>query len=393
MKKSLSTSKTWDSELLFFSGADFFAHMRQGVRTAQKSVDLEFYIFEQGKVADALVEALIEAAERGVQVRLVVDGVGSPSFNQTYGRALGAKGISCLIYHNLLWSGQFMKTLRTEFKKPKGFVSFFKYLNRRSHRKFVVVDNNRGWIGSFNISDNHLQKPPIGELARPGWRDTGVCVEGRALSYLTEAFDDQFLKKRDYYKKKFKLWYKRRHFYLGLPIRLNNTHWQRKHFYRDLLARIRSAQQRVWITTAYFVPDTRLLKALEFAASKGVSVRILIPMKSDMPFMNWATRAYYEGLNRSGVEIFEYRPTMLHAKTIIIDNWCSVGTSNLNHRSLFHDLEVDAILTQATTRLELVGAFSRDLENSQKVSLRQIEQRSVSERALSAFVLFFRPIL
>ncbi|GAH09354.1 unnamed protein product, partial [marine sediment metagenome] len=147
-------------------------------------------------------------------------------------------------------------------------------------------------------------------------------------------------------------------------------------------------KQRIWITNAYFVPDNVLLKRLRDAANNGIDVRILLPKKSDVMVMPWASSTFYYRLLKSGVKIFEYLPSMLHAKSLIIDNWALIGSSNLNHRSLLHDLEADIMLKSTESIKQLESDFLNDLTQSREVELdswhiiRPLRQRLVGRMVL-----------
>jgi cardiolipin synthase len=130
---------------------------------------------------------------------------------------------------------------------------------------------------------------------------------------------------------------------------------------------MRSAQKRVWITTAYFAPSHGLLRALESAVDNGADVRILVPRNSDIFFMPWVTRAYYSRLLKRGVKIYEYLPRFLHAKSAVIDDWALVGTTNLNRRSFAHDFEIDVVLSKVGSVEELATQFLVDLNSSEQI--------------------------
>jgi cardiolipin synthase len=159
------------------------------------------------------------------------------------------------------------------------------------------------------------------------------------------------------------------------------------------LVRLVGAQRRIWIETAYFVPDGSLVRALRAAAEGGVDVRIVVPAVSDIFFIPWVTSAFHVGLLRAGVRIFEYTGSMMHAKTMLIDDWGLVGSSNLNHRSLFHDLEADVVLASEEASCSLEQQFERDCSGSREVALDTWHERSWIERALGRLLLWMRWVL
>ena len=174
-------------------------------------------------------------------------------------------------------------------------------------------------------------------------------------------------------------------------IRLNYTRHRRRILHKNLLRKITQAQLRIWITNAYFVPDNFLLRRLRDAAKSGVDVRILLPKNSDIMIMPWTSSTFYYNLLKSGVRIFEYLPSNLHAKTLIIDDWSSVGSSNLNHRSLLHDLEADINVRQASSKKILEDQFLTDLTQSKEITFNTWKQhRPWRQRIIGQLALYLK---
>jgi cardiolipin synthase len=153
------------------------------------------------------------------------------------------------------------------------------------------------------------------------------------------------------------------------------------------------AQRRIWIENAYFVPDGSLLRALSAAAESGVDVAIIVPAVSDVVFIPWVTTAFHDGLLRAGVRIFEYTKGMMHAKTILVDDWGLVGSSNLNHRSLLHDLEVDVVLADESASRSLHDQFLIDCTHARQVTLESWRERPCLERYVGRLLLLARRLL
>jgi cardiolipin synthase len=157
--------------------------------------------------------------------------------------------------------------------------------------------------------------------------------------------------------------------------------------------RILSAREKIWIESAYFVPDGSLVRALGAAAQGGVDVRIVVPATSDVFFLPWVTSAFHVGLLMVGIKIFEYGKGMLHAKTVVIDEWGLVGSSNLNHRSLFHDLEADVAFTDSKALEKLKHQIHRDIDLSREITLNNWFERPWIQRVLGRLLLWARWIL
>lgn len=373
----------WQKERVCFSGQQFFSELVSDIEASTTSLSLEYYIFEDDAVGRLVVDALKRASRRGVSIRVIVDGVGSPQFGWYLLPELLEAGVLSKIYHPLPWD----LSLRQFTGTPALFVRFFRRLwsiNRRNHRKVCIIDGKIAWIGSLNITASHL-----GKEQTPAWRDTSVRVEGEAVSLLTEAFEQTWHNNIDKFMLPKKLWknWRVRH---RLPVRVN-SHWRlRRWCYKDLLHKLKRAKDRVWITSAYFIPTSQLLKAIGDCASRGVEVKIILPSISDVPFIRMISESLYENLLKRRVQIFEYLPTILHTKSIAIDKWNVLGSSNLNHRSLLHDLELDVIVSQVPTIEALEKQFQKDVNESREVTIETLRQRSLGTRILGKVLLALR---
>jgi cardiolipin synthase len=350
-------------EKIFDNGTDYFQSLIDDINLATHSVDLETYIFNRDIIGKRVAHALCLAAKRGVVVRVLVDGAGSPYWSTTLARTLEKCGVKTKVFHPFPW--QFWNWSRSVAKIPflfKGIYLFFT-ANSRNHRKICLIDRKIAYGGSINITQCHLTNADGGK----NWRDTGVRLSGIDLSELYKAFDISWTHRtiqerlRDAFK----------HIRREPRMRLNYTRHRRRILYKNLLRRMRLSQRRIWITNAYFVPDNVLLKALKNAANNGVDVRILLPQKSNISVVQWASSTFYFNLLKSGVKIYEYLPSMLHAKSLILDDWMLIGSSNLNHRSLLHDLEVDITLFTDESKKILEQLFLKDLTQSRQLELTQ----------------------
>ena len=179
----------------------------------------------------------------------------------------------------------------------------------------------------------------------------------------------------------------------GYRVKLNSKRRFREQNYVDLLVLLLSAERRIWIENAYFVPDRRLLRTLEIVGRSGVDVRIMVPAYADVFFIPWVSAAFHRGLLKAGVRIFEYTKGMLHAKTILVDGYGVVGSSNLNHRSLFHDLEVDVHFENQRAVESLERQFLDDTTFCREVTLESWYARPLIQRFIGRMLLLVRGIL
>lgn len=320
-----------------------------------------------------VLDELKSAAKRGVRVRVMVDGFGSFFEISKILSVLSGSSVQLKAFHPFFFFPQ-----ATKFKWLRWDLIFqaLSQWNRRLHRKICLIDKQILFLGSFNITDNSN-------------RETGARVTGQAALEMLKVFEITWDRAR-----KIRLKYSKLNdtFSRSSPLRLNFNRKIRKATRQDLCQKIAAARRRVWITNAYFVPPPTVLKAILTARSKGVDVEILVPA-SDPRFMKLLTETYYRGLLSIGVKFFEYQNNFLHAKSLLIDDWAIVGSSNMNYRSFFHDLEVDIVLTHEDSLLSLEEQFAIDRSKSKPVALESLVQRPLFDRIFTWLLYFLRDLL
>lgn len=339
----------WDEETLFTSGDDYFAEMLKSIHNANHYIEMESYIFLKGVLADRVAQALIEAAARGVHVRLIVDGWGSPGFLWDYFPQLRRAGVKTHFYRVI------PIILRRLPGDPKGFfqriLNRWRGLNRGNHRKFCLVDGHSLYVGSFNVSDVHLREVSGDET----WKDLGVRVSGGDLRHAQRAFQ-----------RAFRGWTA-----LNWPMRspelllLNDSYLHKRRSRSQHLRHLKMAEERIWLATPYFVPIAAVVRALVSKARRGVDVRITVPKHNDIFLMHWMSWPLLQYLAKRGVKVFIYQPRFAHQKLFIADDWVSIGSTNLNHRSFLHDLEMDVVLTHEDNKNKIVASYIADQKMSE----------------------------
>lgn len=382
----MGTNERWHKETVFHDGDAFFDAFCAAIAQAKKTIDLETYIFDKDSLSKRIVKCLCKAADRGVKVRLLLDGFGSSSWSSSDLKKFLGEKIEYRFFHPLPWQ-------RSDFEIwnylafQKIVMGFWK-LNRRNHRKTLLIDKTTALLGSMNISERHLKD----KLGADAWRDTSALVEGPQVLDLHKAFDNAWEHFKTYPYRWKKFGGKKR--FRKLPsselIRLNVTRTLRRASYMHLIRRILQAKKRVWITNPYFIPDFSLILALRAAAKADVDVKVLLSKKSDVLGIKWAIRSFYLHLLSGGVRIYEYFPSVLHAKVLLIDGWASVGSSNLNHRSLHYDLESDVILEEPSSVHSIEKQFAADLKNSEEIKLKAWKNRSWIQIPQEKFALLFK---
>lgn len=353
------------------NGAQKFPALEKAIREAKHHVHLEYYIFEADETGRTLLELLTERAREGVKVRLLVDAVGSLDLTHK------------LLDPLLLAGGEY-----AVFNKVK-LIKRVPALNFRNHRKIVVVDGRIGFTGGLNIGNEYRDVDEEG-----GYRDTHLRLEGPAVRGLQSIFlEDWFFATGNNVAEPHCFHAPAVGDQLVQIIRSGpDMDWQAIH--HAYFTAITSARTKLHLTTPYFVPDEALNTALVTAAMRGVDVKLLVPRQSDSRVVTWAARSFYDELLKAGVRIFEYLPTMLHAKTMSVDGVLGVvGTANLDPRSFHLNWEIIAVTYGPSTAEELDRLFAQDLAASEEVTLDMVQARSFPQRLLEAGSRVLSPVL
>lgn len=371
-----------EQEKLYVDNEKYFNDCLVDLDEAKKTIDIETFIFSEDMLGERVAQHLIAAAQRGVKVRLMIDGMGALLLNDKFRKSMEAVGVKIKIFHPAPWRfWQWGYAINVnEFFLTKLF-KFIAKSNVRNHRKVILIDKKIAWVGSLNITREHLSIASGGE----GWCDAALRLKDIDFSDLELAFNAEWEGK--HFKALFHESTQNRH------IRLNNTLVRRMHLERNLYKKIRRSQKKVWITNAYFVPTYLLMRALQQAAWYEVDVRIILPAINNHKFMSLAGAMFYEQLIKSGIKIYLYQPTMIHEKSMVIDDWATVGSSNLNHRSLFSDYEVDIVLSTVEARVDLENHFLDNLALSKLVTLEYLRERPWWKRFLGRVLLIGRYFL
>jgi len=371
-------------------GEETYASILEGMNRARRYLLFQFYILRDDSTGRKFQDALIECAQRGVKVHLLVDRVGSFGLPKRYFDELRAGGVHAAHFSSMRrWPARLQ-------------------LNFRNHRKVVVVDGEEAWTGGFNIGEEYLGRDP----ETSPWRDTHLRIRGPAALGLQLTFVE------DWYwavKEVLELdWTPRP---VG-PADANSgsTPGEPENEGRppgeDVLVipsapsdpvetasllmqhAIHSAVDRMWIASPYFVPDRSVQDALKLAVLRGVDVRILIPRRADSRLIDIAGFAFYGDLLEAGVRIFRYRKGFLHCKTAVIDDSvAAVGTVNLDNRSLRLNFEVTAVLFGKRPIATLTRHFEEDFGASDELVMDQVTDRPLLARVASRLVYLFAPLL
>ena len=352
------------------NGPEFYTAQLQAIRRARHAINLECYEFLSGEIASEMLAAFAERARAGVEVRLIVDAIGSFSTHSSIFNELRAAGGQVRWYHPLDWNT-------------------WQKANNRTHRKMLIVDGETGFIGGADIGDHWLRDTKDG----PMWRDTVLCVEGEAVAGLISAFSENWLESSGEI-----LSGPAQFRFRSLPegstsfVVSSTPHGggtQARILFQALL---KSARDSIHITTPYFLPDrSARLALIEAVRVRGVRVRILTAgPRIDHPFIRRLSRHSSRHLLAAGAEIYEYQPAMIHAKLMTVDGlWTVAGSTNFDHRSFALNDEVNLAVLDRELAATLDADFAEDLTQSRRLTRAIVGQErfaGVAERILDQVV-------
>lgn len=322
---------------LLINGRDTFREIFSAIRNAQSSVLVQFYIIQDDQLGLEFQSLLAEKAAEGVCVHLLYDEIGSSGLPKAYVRELEASGVRCSHFNT--------QQIRHKLQ-----------LNFRNHRKLVVIDEKTCFIGGHNIGDEYLGQEPY-----PPWRDTHLRIDGPATGFAQRSFVED--------------WHWATH-------KIPDLNWPIPAPEGDACALVMAggpadpvesisltfvhllhqARKRIWIATPYFVPDLKVLGALQLAALKGLDVCILLPEKSDNRLVDLASLSYVSELSERGIRFLRYRPGFMHQKVMLIDNSLSlIGSANLDNRSLRINFELNALIDDASFAHQVSDMLEHDM--------------------------------
>jgi cardiolipin synthase len=376
-------SKTWSKEEIFFDGDEYFESILRDIDRSKRYITVEMYIFSDDPLGKKFAAHLISARQRGVKVQILVDAIGSFGFLDRLYEVFQKKDILVKFYNPLPFIHPYYGKL-TFLKRIYVLGTRLWRLNRRNHRKIITIDEHIMYAGSFNITAVHTSYH-----SEKAWKDIGLKVVGEHVQYAVLNFKKTW-KLRDYFRYKKQMKRFRDFNWKQSPIRLNQTLFMKRFFFKNFFLRIGKAKERVWLMTPYFIPQRRLIRALGKAAEKGVDVRLLLSQKTDVAPFRWLQFFYYSYLLKKGVKIYQYRDSVLHAKNYIIDDFMTVGSTNLNHRSFIHDLEVDLELLDENNKKIVEQHFLDSSLTQENITTEDLKQRPLWDRFLSRLFFLFK---
>ena len=347
--------RSGNSVQFYIDGVQFYPAMLQAINDAKKFILMEMYLFESGEISDLFINAFIDATKRGVTVQIIADSYGALGLTVYDKEKIDNSGVELVFYNPLLFS---------KFKK-----NLF-----RTHRKYLIIDGQKVFVGGAGITDSFAGKN--------AWRETLIETQGKVVVDWQSMFT-----------KNFKKWSKtpvpsvcdlelfekqQDDVNARLAYTTGGSHLEIK---KVLLNRINNSQQNVWLASAYFIPSRKIRKALKRAAQNGKDVRLLLPGPiTDHPSVRYASRRYYAKLLKFGVKIFEYQGRFTHTKMVLIDDWFSIGSSNMDRWNFRWNLEANQENESVQAAKQAYDILSNDFNNSHEITHQMWHARSNFQR-------------
>lgn len=361
---------------LFTKGDELFSAMMDDIRKAEKQIHMLYYIVRNDELGRSVIALLAEKARSGVAVKLIYDSLGS-----------------------LLSSESLFKPLREAGGQVEAFSPLFRKLsthvrlNYRNHRKITVVDGVTGYVGGMNIGVEYLGR----HKRLTPWRDTHLRLTGSSVSFLQQRFlmDWMSVSERELSPEEMEacLPGPENTGCVGVQIASSGPDTDTKPIKNALLEMIYSAKKRVYIQTPYFIPDDSVTDALCIAARSGVDVRLMLPGIADHFFVYFASLTFARQVLDAGVRVYKY-PGFLHAKTLLVDDRVTtIGTANLDTRSLALNFEVNAFVYNRGFSLECARVFQDDMEHCTEVTADWFAKRNPALRALDSACRLLAPLI
>lgn len=378
--KDMEIPVTYNNRVeLLMNGHDKFVDLFEAIRGARHHVHLEYFNFRNDSIANALFDLLAQKAAEGVKVRALFDAFGNWSNNQPLKKKhledIRRRGIEIVKFNPITFP-------------------WFNHAAHRDHRKIVVIDGKIGYTGGMNIADYYIKGlPKIGE-----WHDIHVRIDGDAVRYLQGIF--------------LTMWNRETGQHVGGPEYFPDTPQLPDSIAEEIMivdrtpretprsisrayaASIRSADSLIRIVNPYFVPTKSIQEALKHALKKGTEVEIMVPSVSDVPFTPEAAFYILHKLMKRGAKVYLFNGGFHHSKVMMVDgSFCTVGTANLNSRSLRYDYETNAFIFDPETTAELTGMFEHDKGRSTLLTPEVWKERSAWKKFVGWFAHLLTPFL
>lgn len=358
----------------YINGEDKFRDLFNDIRAAKSFIHIEYYIFRYDDLGRALIKELHEKTKDGVEVRLVIDGMGSKRITKKIIKEIESYGIKMAVFF------------------PGVLPHINTRINYRNHRKIVVIDGKIGYVGGFNVGNEYVNKGKQFKF----WRDTHIRVKGEAVNELNKRFILDWDYAADENMGNMSMYFPVPEVVgnVGMQIVSSGPDHMEEYIKNSYMKIINNAKNYVYIQTPYLVPDSPMMEALKISALSGVDVRIIVPGEPDHFFMEWMLSANIGLLIEYGIKIYRYGNGFIHSKTIVADGEvCSIGTANLDIRSFKLNFEINAFIYNETVAKEQEKIFLDDQLKSKLVTKEEYYKRSINLRIKESLIRLLAPIL
>jgi cardiolipin synthase len=355
---------------VLLNGDEIFPAMLEAISAARRTITYAQYYYEDGDIAKAIAEALGERCRAGVGVNVLLDSFGAAGMPGDYAQMMRTSG--CHVAY---------------FRPPLPWQLW--RVNNRNHRRILVIDGRIGFTGGSGVSSKWMGNGKVEDR----WRDTDVKVSGPVVEYLQGAFTENWLEATGvviggeaYFPRPVKA---------AGPVHAQIVRSSPAGgsfaMYTMFLLALSSARRSILVTNPYFVPDGAMEDAIIAAVKRGVHVRVLVPGTIDHNLVRQASRRGFGKMLKAGVEIYEYRAALLHAKTMVVDGvWATVGSTNLDNRSFALNDELNVVTYNRAVARRMEAIFYKDLEHSRQVEYKGWRRRGLVDRALELLTIPIR---
>ncbi|MFO8085424.1 MAG: cardiolipin synthase [Desulfobacterales bacterium] len=357
---------------ILHNGEEAFPAMLKAIRSAQHSLFFLTYIFETNKSGKKFIDALVEAKNRGVDVRVLIDGVGELYSIPRAGTLLKKYGVNTARF------------IPPKIKPPEFSI------NLRNHRKLLIADGRVGFTGGMNIGDRHLAD----NLQNPDRVvDMHFMVMGPVVSQMEKAFLDDWGFATGNYTEPTSGPHEKEGSAICRTI-IDGPNEDPEKLTFIMTAAVSSARKSILIMTPYFLPSREIISALQISALRGVEVAVVLPRKNNLPFMTWAASNFLWKLTQWGVKIFFQPPPFVHSKLIVVDDYYTqIGSANIDPRSLRLNFELNIEIFDTTLAKSVASHIRKCIKRSEELTLMDLERRNFAIKLRDAFAWIFSPYL
>lgn len=347
---------------LVHSGDDYFQRLLNIISNAQTEIHLQTYIFESDEIGQKIANTLIEVAKKNVQIFVLLDAYGSRNLSSTFLNNLSENGINVRLFSPFFSMNNF-------------------YIGRRLHQKVIVADGNTALIGGINIADKYR-----GSLSEIPWLDFAVQIKDEAICKPLQELCSNI------YFKKSKLKSQPLFTNKDASVKILQNDWlKRKNEISNAYTRtFQKATNEIIIVASYFLPSKRLRNVLKIASRKKVKIKIVLSSLSDLPIALWATKYLYNSFLKQGIELYEWKKSVLHGKLAIVDgNWTTIGSFNLNHLSSFGSIEMNVAINSNLFTEKVSLKLNDIITQCNKITFETLEKRNGIFRRFRNFIAYY----